>query len=235
MLQCVVVCCSVLPWELVLCELISHGVRVENRSWYTEYCKILHLLQHTATHCNTLQRTATYCNILQHTATHCNALQHTATHCNALPHTATKTIANCSWCAVPRCGVDWQHTATHYNTLHRTATHCNIVQHTSMHCNVPQQAATHCNTIEKSQRMYCSGRWGSFPTYCNALQRTARHCNALQHITKHCNTLQRTATNIIANRSWYTTPTGGGHLQRQGLKLLKVHILKSPLAIRFAL
>ena len=30
----------------------------------------IHLLQHTATHCNTLQHTATYCNTPQHTATH---------------------------------------------------------------------------------------------------------------------------------------------------------------------
>ena len=33
-----------------------------------------HILQHTATHCNTLQHTATHCNTLQHTATHSNPL-----------------------------------------------------------------------------------------------------------------------------------------------------------------
>ena len=42
-LQCVAMCCRVLPLTL----------------------------QHTATHSNTLQHTATHCNTLQHTATHC--------------------------------------------------------------------------------------------------------------------------------------------------------------------
>ena len=43
-----------------------------------------HILQHTATHCNTLQHTATHCNTLQHTATHRTTLHHTATPCTTL-------------------------------------------------------------------------------------------------------------------------------------------------------
>ena len=58
--------------------------------------KLVHTLQHTATHCNTLQHTAAHCSTLQHTATsstQCNKVQHTqhiATYCNALQHTTTQ-------------------------------------------------------------------------------------------------------------------------------------------------
>jgi len=51
--------------------------------------RILHVLQHTATLCNTLQYTATRCNTQQHAAIRCDMLQHAATCCNTLQHTAT--------------------------------------------------------------------------------------------------------------------------------------------------
>ena len=99
-LQCVVVCCSVLQYVAAV-SFIHFATCVGPFS----------LLQDTATHCNTLQHTATHCNTLQHnikdiaacdvpfwllrhTATHCNTLQHTATYCNGLHHTI-KEIAAC--------------------------------------------------------------------------------------------------------------------------------------------
>ena len=39
---------------------------------HAQHRLIMHIPQHTATHCNILQHTATYCTTLQHTAIHCN-------------------------------------------------------------------------------------------------------------------------------------------------------------------
>jgi hypothetical protein len=62
----------------------------------------LHLLQHTATHCNTMLHTATQSKwhclnayTPTPTATHCNTLQCTATHCNTMLHTATQSRWHC--------------------------------------------------------------------------------------------------------------------------------------------
>jgi len=49
-------------------------------------CRLLGILQHAATHCNTLQHAATRCNTLQHTATRCNTLQRITAICNLLQH-----------------------------------------------------------------------------------------------------------------------------------------------------
>ena len=92
-----------------ICHTLSyeHAISISD---LLDICQIhmtscVHLLQHTATHCNTLQHTATHCNTLQHTATHCNVLQHTATYCNTLQRTAT------------HCSNVLQHTMTSYVQL----------------------------------------------------------------------------------------------------------------------
>ena len=100
------------------------------------YCETLwtlqHVLQHTATHCNTLQHTATHCNTLQHTATHCNTPQHA--------HIYGMYISIHMYsCMLWTLQHVLQHTAIHCNTLQHTATHCNTLQHTA--------TVTHCNTL----------------------------------------------------------------------------------------
>jgi len=60
-----------------------HFEKYSRRHQRLEIC--VHVLQRTATHCNTLQRTATHCNALQRTATHCNALQRTTQNSDS-PH-----------------------------------------------------------------------------------------------------------------------------------------------------
>jgi len=126
----------------------------------TDYNKLPHTLQHTATHCNALQHTAphckeislpedfwqmsrlqttthchTHCNTLQqtaiHSATHCITLQHTATH---LHHTAKRALFQGTSDNCP--AYTLQHTVTH------NATHCNTLQHTATHCNTLHHTAT---------------------------------------------------------------------------------------------
>ena len=103
MMQCVVVCCSML--QVMRCIAVqikpTHiyaGTTLEsaqlddglperqrnsfnNSGRVARFCSVSHwnTLQHNAADCNTLNHTATCCDTLQHTATHCNTLQHTTT------------------------------------------------------------------------------------------------------------------------------------------------------------
>jgi len=54
-----------------------------------------------ATHCNISYNTLQH--ILQHTATHCNTVKHTATHYNTLQHTATYPATHCN----TPCRISW--------------------------------------------------------------------------------------------------------------------------------
>jgi len=112
----------------------------------------LHLLQHTATCCNTLQHAATHfitpcvrvlysvsvcvcvfvsecvLHLLQHTATYCNTLKQTTTHCVCVYGVVCLRmftfVCECRLHLLP-------HTKMHYNTLYNTATHrvcvCGVV------------------------------------------------------------------------------------------------------------
>jgi len=109
-------------------------------------------------HCNTLQHTATHRrsympHILQHTATQCNTLQHTATHCNTLQCTATHRRG-----CTPH---TMQHTATHSNALQHTATHCNTLQHIKdaahrLHCNASERLITSQDSRVRSCACICA-------------------------------------------------------------------------------
>jgi len=110
-LVCVAPCCTVLHRVAPCCTDRSH------RSFISPYSKartaaLRITLQHTVIHCYThgnkdhihlLSHTATHCNTLQHIATHCythgnkdhiHLLSHTATHFNTLQHTATRMVTS---------------------------------------------------------------------------------------------------------------------------------------------
>jgi len=130
-LQCVAECNHVLQ-RIAACCGVLHFAQMKQVliAGYETTCVILinlwcrgHILQHTATHCNTMQYNATQCNTLQHTATQCitfNTLQHKATQSNTKQHKATQSNT-------------LQHNATQLDTLQHTATHCNTLQHTTCH------------------------------------------------------------------------------------------------------
>jgi len=135
-----------------------------------------HILQHTATHCNSLEHTATHSNSLEHTETHCNI------HTLPADKGARRTSATCQQLA---------HTYEIYAATH-TATHCNALQHTHLahrqrgrknECDVP--AARIPPTLQHTLQLSA--------THCNSLQLTATHCNTLQHT--HLARLQRGGSN----------------------------------------
>jgi len=147
-LQCFVVCCSVLQRVAACCSvLVTNAGNIDhcNTHFHTAHIQIITAyLQYTATHCNILQHSTNADHFqrtgntaaslpLQHTATHCNTLQHTATHCNTLPNTATCcNIAHMQIIIAQR----------QYKGKPSSAIHCNTLQHTATCCNTLRQTAT---------------------------------------------------------------------------------------------
>ena len=162
----------------------SEGVSSRQRSraeqelhaaWYRVFGS-RHLLQHTATHCNTLQHTATQCNLLQFTATHFNSLQHTD--------------LRAAWHCVSSLRHSLQHTATRCNTLQHTASHCNSLHRNATRCNALQLTSTHCNTLKHTGACVV---WYQVSGPRHFLKHNATNCTAMQNTATHCNTLHHTA------------------------------------------
>jgi len=117
-----------------------------------------HILQHTATHCNTLQHTATHCNTLHNTATRCSTLQHTATDvpdlqlrhdsfiyylfnscCIVMIESGTAILPVC--CSVLQC------VAVYCNVLQCVAVCCSVLQCVAVCCSVLQCVAVCCSVL----------------------------------------------------------------------------------------
>jgi len=94
------------------------------REYRIDISRILHTLQHTATHCNTLQHTATHTYVAYPThalSMHSMYTSSWHTHVSRILHTL-------------------QHTATH--TLQHTATHKHVAYHT--HAERARERRTEC-------------------------------------------------------------------------------------------
>jgi len=109
-----------------------------------------HILQHTATHCNTLQHTTIHCDTLRHTATHCDTLQHTTT----LQHTATNCNMKGTHIDEWRGKRDWR---THSGALKRNGrmwrafsagVRCSVLQSVAVCCSVLQCVAVWCSVLQ---------------------------------------------------------------------------------------
>jgi len=92
-LQCIVVCCSVL--QCSACKSLSVFASAPD----VYVCQDCNTLHHDATQSHVLQHThvhreGMHSGSVVMTATHCNTLQHTATHCNTLQHTAMYYLAS---------------------------------------------------------------------------------------------------------------------------------------------
>ena len=186
-------------WDAISCRSLSrnqsliigliHGKRLPKIS-------ILHVLQHTATHCSTLQNTAKHCNNLHVDVkiSILQVLQHTATRCNTLQHAAKIRILHVFATLYSH---TLQYTATHCNTLHHIATNWNDRFSTHLRHTVFVHAARRWNTLQHNTLQHaathCKDRYPTRLCHCTFLH-TATRCTTRQHSATHFNTLQLTAT-----------------------------------------
>ena len=100
----VAVCCSKcdIIWNTLYHKRWAHDT--------SHWCWILwqHVLQHTATHCNTLQHTATSCNTLQHNVKHSLRTRYISLMLNSLANSVTTEVS--------RILHYWMYTHTHTHT-----------------------------------------------------------------------------------------------------------------------
>ena len=210
MLQCVVVCCSVLQ------------CLIYDRARICEYEMNSHVWHVTCVNRVMLQCVAVCCSVLQcliyayqtskyRSARHIRKYSHVP-YVNESRHTYKWVMSHM-----------WNHlifelhhvyvTATHCNTLQHAATHCNMnlftyvtfhtwesisfsssiiyytLQHTATHGNTLQHTATHCNTT-----LFTYGTCKKQHT-----AHTATHCNTLQHTATHCN---MTLLTYVTSQTW---------------------------------
>ena len=167
-LQCVAMCCSACMQDMYACACLRARVLIcVCTRTATHYNK----LQHTATDCNRLQHTTTHCNTLQRTATHCNALQHTATHCNTWQHITTCKYATTQVCCGIHDGVCTPHVQMKQNTAQ-------------------------IRTTRRSTEMTISCKFQGIKKFLDSVSPhmishmfSCAHCNTLQHTATHCSSL----------------------------------------------
>ena len=174
MLQCVVMCCSVLQCVAVCCSVLQRG---------QSYNISLR---------DTLSMTVSTENASSSKSTKSENSVYLVSH-------GTSSILDCGFIWICTEGIEfldlvnsrrfvyfqwkmwYEWVLRHCSKRNWTiATCCNILPHTATHSNILQRTEAHCNTLQHTA------------THCNTLQHTATRCNTLQHTATNCNTLQHT-------------------------------------------
>jgi len=196
--RCVAVCCSGLRSVVECCSVMPRGS-------FSAPCSRVGAL-----FCSILRCVAVCCSMLQCVSVCCSVVQCVTARCRVLQCAASGSFLRPL--LQVRCNELKEHevwrsesmTATHCNTLQHTATHCNTLQHTATHCSTLQHAAIHCNTRVAVHTENYSSKWQNTATHCNTKQHKATQSNTKQHKATHCNTLQLTAIHCNAQAAVHT-------------------------------
>ena len=178
-LQCVAVCCSVLPRIWHIYEL-SQSIRITTvLNWYVVEC------------CSMLQSAVVCCSVLK-----CVATMFVCVYTYMYIYIYMQCVVMCCsgcysvFCSVLQClAVSCSILQCLAATIHTYEMHCNILRHTATHSDTSQHIGTIAAAVHTATHCLCniSLQHTVSATSQQNLQRSATHCNTLRYIAIHCN------------------------------------------------